>query len=451
MPQNDLSAGRQVQQNGQYGHDERGYPVTWDDVAPDLHAVGREPGDESEYDHPSGLHDRNGHVDLAHEPGGGREQYRERFTMRTLSSAEFDSGDYSVTYLVDYVLAAREPMVIAAALKSMKTTLSVALAMSLALAEPFLGKFAVRRPMNVLLLSGESGLSTLQNIGRRIARSYGLELGQVDRLFWSKDLPRLGHESHLLALREALVRDRIEVLIFDPLYLALPGADANNLMVVGGYLRRLSGLCDELGVTLVVVHHIKRNTGREKGSLPELADISWAGTAEWARQWLLLERRSAYVPGTGEHKLWMTVGGSAGHSSYHALNIFEGTHGNRTWQVDVMNADEVRADAAAKKEQARQAKEQAHEVAQKETQLKNRKKLLAAAARFPAGETKAVLFDKAGLNSRTGGLALSEALEDGELMPCQVTKGNKATYDGYRLPGDNSDNSDNSDKPWHHK
>ena len=163
----------------------------------------------------------------------------DKFTIERLTSREFDSGDYTQTYLVDDVLAECQPMVIAATLKTMKTTIAVALGLSLALARPFLGKFQVREAQNVLLLSGESGLSTLQSTGRRIAASYGFSLGDVGKLFWSTNLPRLGNVEHLEAIREAIVNDEIAVLICDPLYFMLPGQDAGNLMIVGGYLRTL--------------------------------------------------------------------------------------------------------------------------------------------------------------------------------------------------------------------
>jgi hypothetical protein len=359
------------------------------------------------------------------EPAG--QQDRDKFTIERLTSREFDQGDFTQSYLVDDVLADRQPMVIAAALKSMKTTLAVALGISLALGRAFLGKFWVREAVNVLLISGESGLSTLQSAGRRIAESHEYQLADIGRLFWSTNLPRLGSIEHLEAVREALVRDEIAVLICDPLYFMLPGQDAGNLMIVGAYLRTLSALCEETGVTLIVVHHVKKTGIDDKHAPPELSQISWAGTAEWARQWLLLSRRENYVPGSGEHRLWMVTGGSAGHSGLHALDIFEGVGDARTWQVDVLSADEVRNRQDDAKENAKAAKQQ--------VQLdRDMKAIVAAVVKMPGKQgTKKEIRTNTGRNGQAFDAAFAQAINLGHLILCEITKGNNRTYEGYKL------------------
>ena len=354
----------------------------------------------------------------------------DRFEIRRLSSAEFDAGDFTTSYLVENVLAEGQPLVIAAQLKTMKTTLAVALAIALALGRSFLGNFWVREAVNVLLLSGESGLSTLQSAGRRIAASYGLALSDVGRLYWSTDLPRLGTFEHLEALREAITRDEIAVLICDPLYFMLPGADAGNLMIVGGYLRTLSALCDELGVTLVVVHHIRKTGIDNKHEPAELSHISWSGTAEWARQWLLLSRRRDYVPGTGEHRLWMVTGGSAGHSGLHALDIFESVGDARTWRVDVLSADEAREDE-------RDAKAKAKEAKRLEQLEKDKAAILDIVVKLPEQTgTKNEIKECVGRNSDAFRSAFAALVNDGVLIPCEVRRANNHPYQGYRLKND---------------
>ena len=45
-----------------------------------------------------------------------------------------------------------------------------------------------------------------------------------------------------------------------------------------------------------------------------------SGIGEWARQWLLLQRRCPYQS-DGNHELWMRCGGSAGHAGLYAVDI----------------------------------------------------------------------------------------------------------------------------------
>lgn len=353
------------------------------------------------------------------------------FTIERLTSAEFDAGDFQAHYLIDDVLTRGEPLVVAAALKTMKTTVSVAMGVSLALARPFLGRFDVCDPVNVLIISGESGRSTLQSAGRRIAASYGLDLADVSKLFWAFSLPRLGNIEHLEALDRAINRDSIDVLICDPLYFMLPGEDAGNLMIVGGYLRPLSALCEQLGVTLVVVHHIKRTGIDNRHDPPELSHISWSGTAEWARQWLLLSRRRDYVPGTGEHALWLVVGGSAGHSGLHALNIHEGIGDGRTWVVDVLEPDEARTAEAAAKETAREKQRQAAQAAQLE---RDGQAIIKAVLKLKDKRgTKTEIKERMARHTTAFNAAFAALLDSGDLVPRQITKGNNRTYDGYAI------------------
>ena len=145
-------------------------------------------------------------------------------------------------------------------------------------------------------------------------------------------LPQLEDSKHLDALERMIEEKRCEVLVVDPLYLCMSGADAANLFVQGSLLRRVSEICQRHGVALVLCHHTrKRGKARNQGEFdaPELDDLAWAGFAEFARQWLLLGRREPYEPGTGEHRLWLSVGGSAGHGGLWALIFRKASPANR--------------------------------------------------------------------------------------------------------------------------
>ena len=192
----------------------------------------------------------------------------------------------------------------------------------------------------------------------RVARAAGVDPSTVHNLIISNRVPQLNSLEHLDALVEFLDRFRLAVLIIDPAFLAMDGADAGNLFIQGQLLRRISELCQEQGVTLILCHHTKKAAGVAYEPL-ELASISWSGFAEFARQWLLINRREPYIPGTGSHRLWLTVGGSVGHGGLWGLNVEEGVYtveGGRYWQVEVLDPSEVKEATQDRREAERQAR-----------------------------------------------------------------------------------------------
>lgn len=281
--------------------------------------------------------------------GAGREGYQ--FAPRTL--AQLAEEVQPPEWLVEGLLVRGQTAVIGAPLKTMKTSLAADLAVSLATGTPFLGTFKVYRPIRVALLSGESGEWSTWDTIRRVFASRANRRGQpvnparVDGLLVDFRLPQLGVEEDLGALARGLREHRVDVLILDPLYLALlSGTDlqASNLFDVGPLLARVTRACLDAGVTLILVHHTRKVI--PVGQPIELTDLSFAGVAEFARQWLLLNRREKFDPDTGTHKLWLSAGGSCGQSGCWAVDVEEGRldgdFGGRKWEVTVSSAAEQR-------------------------------------------------------------------------------------------------------------
>ncbi len=343
--------------------------------------------------------------------------------------AQLDAATYSLEYLIDGALVAGQPCILAGGKKCMKTSLLIDLGISLAVGGFFLGKLKVNRACRVGIMTGESGLATIQETARRIASAAGHRLADIGGLVFSEDLPQFGSVAHEEALRKFLMNDELEVLAVDPAYMCLPDTDHANLFQVGERLRGVSQVCQEAGALLLLAHHTRKNIA-DPFNPPELEDISWAGFQEFCRQWLLVGRRELYQPGTGEHRLWLSAGGSAGHSALWAVDVSEGTRatpGGRFWKVNVMRADEAR-------QAVKDSKEAAKAGARQEQLEEDERTICNTMAQFPQGETKTVIRDTSGVRPPRFNPAFAALLNKKAIVPCEVVKANrKKPYDAYKL------------------
>lgn len=358
-------------------------------------------------------------------------------TYQRITCRELDSGDYRLEYLVNGMLVAGQPCVFAGGKKCLKTSLLIALGLSLATGEDFLGRFKVRRCARVLMMSGESGIATIQETARRIATAMGVTLADVGGLIFSPDLPIFGHHRHMDSLRSMLTENEIETLIVDPAYLTMPtDGREGSLFAVGALLRSVVEVCQECGVTFVLAHHT-RKTLTDPFAPPELEDIAWAGFNEFARQWVLIGRRERYEPGSGEHRLWLNAGGSAGHSSCWALDVAEGAYDGQTprrWDVSLLRAEEARQDAEQRQEGAKDQKRKATLAARLEF---DRKAIVIAMRKMPEHTgTKTELKERSHLSTGRLSYALASLAEDGTILDCEVTKGNNRPYPAWKLRPD---------------
>ena len=236
-------------------------------------------------------------------------------------------------WVVPDVLPAGEPGVIGGPAKSFKTGIAVDLAVSVATGTPFLNFFPVPAARPVWVISGEVGQHALKDQVVRVAAARGLDLSGLGNLAWATAVPALDQAADMAAVAEYVRLGQFEVVILDPLYLALAGVagQASNLLAVGPLVHRFAAACRIAGATPIVVHHTtKRPT--KAARYAELADLTQAGVGEVARSWLLVHKLAPARADTedeadppdeepGLYSYTMNVGGSAGHSSRWRLDV----------------------------------------------------------------------------------------------------------------------------------
>lgn len=383
-----------------------------------------------------GFHDGDAHgpiEELILEAANRQDKFgSEIVEYRRISSKELSSGDYTVEYLIENTLVAGQPLIIAGPEKTLKTSFIIDAAVSLATGGHFLGRLPVKRACRVAVMTGESGLATIQETALRVCVAAGKWLDEIDSLVWSPDLPKFGSVAHANALERFLTNDEIEVLFIDPAYLCMPSADAGNVMAQGELLRSMSDVCNRVGTMMVLAHHTKGRT--DSFQRVELSDIAWAGFKEFARQWWLLSRREKYEPGTGEHKLWLNIGGSAGHSALWAVDVAEGVRSETTerkWDVDLKTA----ADAQSEAEEAQHDYEELKRLGKvKRRTDADKRKIVDSMHKLTLPETATTIRNRTALSSERFNLAISELLADAAIVEADVQKSNrKMPYPGFNL------------------
>lgn len=267
------------------------------------------------------------------------------FQFDTRSWEELMRLEIPLSWLVRGILVAGQPCAIGGAGKSLKTSIALDLLVSLATSTPFLGQFPTAAgPQTCFAISGESGEFVLRDTVQRVLRSRGLPYTAPDKLLHiSTKIPRMSMTGHVVAVEREIKRLGASVMLLDPAYLALLSAEFGelNLFSVGSVLREFSDVAAATGCTLILIHHFRKAMRSRTGipQRPALEDFSYAGFSEWARQWFLVGRRSAFVPGSGLHDLSFEIGGSMGQSGLWAVDIDEGQPEDvlqgREWAVTV--------------------------------------------------------------------------------------------------------------------
>ena len=223
------------------------------------------------------------------------------------------------------------------------------------------------------------------------------------------------------------------MVIIDCLYLCgVSGDTSKNQFDMGELLKSIGNVFVENDCTLVLLHHTTKHI--PVGEPLQLDNSAFAGTAEYAAQWLLVNRIKLFDPGSGHHELWLTIGARAGHGGLYGVTIDEGPFvegRDRDWNVQVMKPEEMRQADRDGKENAREADrlEKFHGDKVRITRA------MAALERLhPEGNSKTAIRDRAGFKGNRFDEALCAALNDGAAVECEFLRSNhKTPQQGYKL------------------
>ena len=161
-------------------------------------------------------------------------------------------------WLIDQLWGAAAVGVIGGAPKCSKTWLALDMSVSVATGTACLGHYEVPEPGPVLIYLAEDSLAIVRERVEGIARHRGLQLDSVPIHVITASVLRLDREPHRSQLLETAQRLRPRLLLLDPL-VRLHGIDENHAGEVAELLAYFRSLQRKLNLSVVLVHHTRKN------------------------------------------------------------------------------------------------------------------------------------------------------------------------------------------------
>jgi len=161
-------------------------------------------------------------------------------------------------WLVEELWGVSSVGVIGGAPKCSKTWLGLDLALSVATGTACLGKYAVPESGPVLVYLAEDALPVVRERVAGMARHRGVDLDRVAIHVITSPTLRLDRDPHRTRLFETARQLRPRLLLLDPL-VRLHGIDENHAGEVAGLLAYFRSLQRRLDLSVVLVHHTRKN------------------------------------------------------------------------------------------------------------------------------------------------------------------------------------------------
>ena len=163
--------------------------------------------------------------------------------------------------------------------KAGKTWLILDLAVAKASGGSWLGTWPTESPGRVLVFLGEGGERKMARRIEAVASAAGADRQLVrSNMRLCTQSPQLTRLDHLAAIDAELAEHKPELVILDPLYLAVGGVNGASLYEMGQHLGSIQALTQRHSAALVIVTHWNQTgSGRGRGR------FTGAGPAEWGR------------------------------------------------------------------------------------------------------------------------------------------------------------------------
>ena len=181
-------------------------------------------------------------------------------TLPVVHVTDLPSDEIADRWLVEQLWCANSVGVIGGAPKCAKTWLGLDMALSVATGTPCLGKYHVAERGPVLIYLAEDALRSVRERIEGMACHRGLELDQVEVYVITTPLLRLDQDLDRMRLWETTRRLRPRLVVLDPL-VRLHGIDENHAGAVAELLGYFRSLQRQLGISVLLVHHTRKNAG----------------------------------------------------------------------------------------------------------------------------------------------------------------------------------------------
>ena len=224
---------------------------------------------------------------------------KENQSLRVVRIADIVREEDSQRWLIDQLWGASSVGVIGGAPKCSKTWLALDMSLSVATGTACLNRYAVPESGPVLIYLAEDSLSIVRERVEGMARHRGLDLATVPIHAITTPVLRLDRDPHRSQLFETARQLRPRLLLLDPL-VRLHGIDENHAGEVAELLAYFRSLQRQLDLSVVLVHHTRKNAagGTAAGlGLRGSSDIHAFGDSN-----LYLRRTSERLVLSSEHR-----------------------------------------------------------------------------------------------------------------------------------------------------